>query len=97
MITFAWQTSSINAVPYPVLWFGDIPGEKLGGSSYLVKQKHVLTGDAEAEVWALPDSLSRINFCAQKYPYNDPDPVDTGPAVVIVSEVITTTVEEIEP
>lgn len=88
MITLAWHVNSLNGTPYPVLWYGDIPSEAASSSAYLVAQRHVLKGDDEAEVWAQPDG-TRANFCAKKYPYNDPDPVDDGVKVVIVSQATT--------
>lgn len=95
MITFAWHVTGMNAEPYPVLWLGDIPNEKHSPAAAMARQTHVLTGADEDAVWALPDSVSRVDYLSAKYPYNDPDPVDTSPAVVIVTEVSGITIEEV--
>lgn len=89
MITLAWHCNSLNGTPYPVLWYGDIPSEATAAGKYLIKQSHAITGADETAVWEQPEG-TRTDFCAKKYPYNDPGPIDEGAKVVIVSQATTT-------
>ena len=83
MITLAWHVNSLSGKPHPVLWYGDIPTEAASSGKYMIKQTHRITGDEETQVWEQPEG-TRVDFCAKKYPYNDPDPVDEDAKIAIV-------------
>ncbi len=95
MLTLAWHVNSMNGKPYPVLWYGDIPTKETAGSHYIIKQQTRLTDAETDEVFAQPEG-TRTAYVAKKYPYNDPDPVDTAAKVTIVTEHTTEIVTRTE-
>lgn len=98
MMVLAWHRKGVGN-PYPCLWYINLPtkGEGDPAAKAMIVQSHTLTEAEQAELDALPDGVSRVDYAAKKYPYVDPDPVDKAPRVLIVTEVqqIITNVSEV--
>lgn len=87
-MVLAWHAKGVGN-PYPVLWYTQLPtkGEGDPSARASIVQSHTLSDADQNELDALPDGVSRLDYVAKKFPYVDPDPVDTTPRVLIVQEV----------